>query len=146
VAEEATDEAFMALWARIQAGEQIDNPLALLRAITHNKAVSAVRARVARSRIETPIGGLCELAALSDRRQDEAFAEGRELTYADVVFTEGLDSAVRGLEEPERDAFILTELRGLTTREAADVLDTSPMTVSRRSIAARTTIREEITA
>lgn len=62
------------------------------------------------------------------------------LTYEDQHFTTGFDSAVRRLEGVDRDAFVLTELRGLTVREAADVLDTSKDTVHRRAEAARTSI------
>jgi RNA polymerase sigma-70 factor (ECF subfamily) len=65
-------------------------------------------------------------------------------TIEDVRFHADFDRAVRVLPEPERDAFILTDLRGLTQREAADVLDTSQMTTQRRAERARQTIREEI--
>jgi len=54
------------------------------------------------------------------------------------------DVAVRGLPAPERDAFILTELRGLTVREAAEVLGISKSSVDRLDTAARATVREEL--
>ena len=60
-------------------------------------------------------------------------------------FRAAFDTALRGLPEDERDAFILIELRGLTSREAAGVLDTSHMTIHRRAESARLQVREEIT-
>ena len=57
-----------------------------------------------------------------------------------------LNDSLRVLGQEERDAFILTELRGLTEREAADVLDSSQPTVHRRAEAARNYIRRELIA
>jgi len=68
------------------------------------------------------------------------------LTLEDVEFRHDFDLALRNLDEDQRDAFIVTELRGLTEREAADVLDTSQPTVHRRAEAARNQLREEIAA
>lgn len=89
-------------------------------------------------RRETPIGLLTDLAEL-----EESLAHGGQgLPF----FSSAFDSAVRELPDDERDAFILTDLRGLTTREAADVLDVSHMTVQRRADSARSQIGEELTA
>jgi DNA-directed RNA polymerase specialized sigma24 family protein len=60
-------------------------------------------------------------------------------------FRTGFDLALRDVPDDERDAYILTDLRGLTTREASGVLDTSHVTVHRRAEAARTFIREGLT-
>ncbi|MDE2101492.1 MAG: hypothetical protein KGL39_29875 [Patescibacteria group bacterium] len=57
-----------------------------------------------------------------------------------------LNDSLRVLGQDERDAFILTELRGLTEREAANVLDSSQPTVHRRAEAARNYIRRELIA
>ncbi len=57
-----------------------------------------------------------------------------------------LNDSLRQLDAEARDAFILTELRGLTEREAAGVLDMSQPTVHRRAEAARNYIREELIA
>jgi len=50
------------------------------------------------------------------------------------------------LNGEERDAWILTELRGLTVREAADVLGTSFKTIHRRAEAARNYMQKELAA
>lgn len=62
----------------------------------------------------------------------------------EAEFRADFDLALRRLPAAERDALILTELRGLTVREAADVLDVHYATVSRRRQAALDFIREEI--
>lgn len=110
------------------------------------KALVASEARTLRTktlrtrRQEAPIGLLTDLAEL-----EESLATGRGLPLSLASFPEDFDYAVRGLPESERDAFILTALRGLTTREAADVLDVSHMTVARRADAARDRLGEELT-
>jgi len=71
---------------------------------------------------------------------------GAILTGEAWRFGTDFDAAVRTLTTHERDAFTLTELRGLTVRKAADVLDTSRMTVHRRAESARVQLREELAA
>lgn len=61
-----------------------------------------------------------------------------------AIFRADFDRAVRQLPEDERSAFALTELRGLTVREAAGVLGESRSTIQRRCEAARTYLREEL--
>jgi DNA-directed RNA polymerase specialized sigma24 family protein len=80
------------------------------------------------------------------REDDELghLLSARARTFEEADFTALFDYGVRALEDDDRDAFILTELRGLTTREAGDVLDTSHTTVRRRAEAARLAVRKEI--
>lgn len=52
--------------------------------------------------------------------------------------------ALDALPADERQAFALTELRGLTEREAASLLGVSQKTVNRRAEKARLTLREEL--
>lgn len=59
-------------------------------------------------------------------------------------FTQSFDAAIRELPEDERGAFILTELRGLTVREAATVAHVPKTTLARHAEAARNLLREEI--
>lgn len=60
------------------------------------------------------------------------------------MFGLALTAAVRGLPEPEREAFVLTVMRGLTAREAAQVLGTSHTTVLTRANSARSILKEEL--
>ena len=61
-----------------------------------------------------------------------------------VGLSDSLLTGLRQVEYLDRNAFILTELRGLTTYEAADVLGIDQSTVSRRADRARRHIKEMI--
>ncbi|MCZ2111325.1 MAG: sigma-70 family RNA polymerase sigma factor [Dehalococcoidia bacterium] len=61
-----------------------------------------------------------------------------------AMFRADFDRAFRSLPRVEAEAFTATELRGLTLREAADVLDVHYATVSRRVDSARETLRKEL--
>lgn len=52
-----------------------------------------------------------------------------------------LNDSLRTLSQEERDAFILTELRGLPVRDAALVIGTSKDTVHRRAEVARNFVK-----
>lgn len=67
------------------------------------------------------------------------------LNIENAQLPEVFDHSLRELDSDDRDAFILTELRGLTEREAAGLLDTSQPTIHRRAESARKTLRKEIT-
>lgn len=109
------------------------------------KAIVVSEARTLRTktlrtrRQEAPIGLLTDLAEL-----EESLAHGgRGLR---PFFAESFDTAVRDLPDDERDAWVLTELRGITDREAAEHLGVSHMTVNRRRKQAVIRIREELAA
>jgi RNA polymerase sigma factor (sigma-70 family) len=95
-----------------------------------------------RDRRPRPAGSREDLAELVEL----GLATYQALPIRLASFSDDFDRAVRGLDGPERDAFILTDLRGLTVREAADVLDVSFKTVARRTDSARADIREELIA
>lgn len=61
-----------------------------------------------------------------------------------AMFRADFDRAFRSLPLEEAEAFTATELRGLTQREAADVLGVNQATVSRRAESARETLRKEL--
>lgn len=69
----------------------------------------------------------------------------RQPTPEDVRFQDALDSAVRNLTPKQRDAYILTDLRGLSTTEAAAVLDVGQPAVSKRVSRARESIVTQLT-
>ena len=75
---------------------------------------------------------------------EDVWASGHPETIEDVEFRHDFDLALRHLPEQEREAFILTELRGLTVREAASLLGVHWSTVHRRAEAARTSIAKEL--
>ena len=61
-----------------------------------------------------------------------------------VGLSDALLTGLREVDFLDRSAFILTELRGLTTYEASDVLGIDQSTVSRRADRARRHIKEMI--
>lgn len=62
-----------------------------------------------------------------------------------AMFRADFDLAFRALPRESAEAFALTELRGLSQCEAADLLDVNQATVSRRAEAARLTLKKELT-
>lgn len=64
--------------------------------------------------------------------------------YDDSTFADGLDQAVRELEPEPQQAFILGELRGLTSREAGPLLGVSHATAASRRASATERIRKEL--
>lgn len=82
-----------------------------------------------------------ELLPLHEGRAGSA----RSFPTADVaVFRADFTRALRSLPKEERDAFAAIELRGLTQREAADLLGVSQPTIARRLDRASTLLREEL--
>jgi RNA polymerase sigma factor (sigma-70 family) len=142
-AEDIASSAAEALVRRIEADgiDAVYNLEGLFRVIAHGLWVDYVRDNFVGEvdellLRESPIG-------LSDEL--DKFAQQRTRTYEDATFAQDFDAALRGLEEPERDVFILTDLRGLSQRAAGAVLGVSQPTVQARADAARALIREELT-
>ena len=75
---------------------------------------------------------------VGDEREGEAQSFA---TLDDVLFRADFDRAFRALPEPLAQAFTVTELRGLTAREASAVLGLSQPTVTRRAILARALLK-----
>ena len=59
-----------------------------------------------------------------------------------LSLAENLYDGLSSLTELDRQAWILTEMRGLTTREAAPLLGVDFTTVHRRAERARTNLKE----
>lgn len=71
---------------------------------------------------------------------------GVAISDADTaIFRADFDRALRQLPWGQRAAFVLTELRGLTERETANVLGIDQATVNRRCEAARIFLKGELT-
>lgn len=69
----------------------------------------------------------------------------RQPTPADVRFQVGFDGAVRRLTPKQKDAYILTELRGLSAVEAGELLGINQSAVSKRIARARESIATALT-
>lgn len=105
--------------------------------IVHGLAVDAYRAL----QKEQPWGSLDDR---EDLEEDLLFRQPA-LTFEDVEFRADFDRAVREIPvELDRQAFLLTAVRGLTLREAAEILDIDHTSVHRHAERARAQIKEAI--
>ena len=132
-AEDVTAQAFIDLYLSLEREEDVGDLLARLNLIVQSRTRDHLRAK--KRRQEDPVGLATELDKLSN---------AWPLPERMATFPADFDLAIRGLSEPGRDTFILTELRGLSVREAAEVMGTPKSTVADRLQAARTLIREEL--
>ena len=135
-------ESMIRLVARLESGE-MDDPTGMLLVIIDRKAADRARSNSVRRNIETPIGGLTELA---EAAETSAFVP--PLPPPDVgrnIFAREMDTAVRALPTGEREAFIAIELRGMTVRSYAELTMLPKSTVADRLAEARAKIQEGVT-
>lgn len=124
-AEDLTTQALIQVAAELDRGAVIEKPAAYLMRVAQHLLYKETKRRER----EQPSGLLTEMEpALESANTRPA----RPLPQSLASFPPEFDSALRALPGPERDAFILTELRGLTTREAGEVLGVNQSTVVRR--------------
>ena len=159
-AEDLAVETFLTLARMLEAGKRPKDMEAYLMSLAEGRARNEKK-RLSRSPEELMDGIPAALARFEDNRGIEleeevakTYARDLEplewvgtpppLTPEDVEFRADFDSALRELPECERDAFILTELRGLTVREAADVLGVARSTVDDRVAAARARLKSAL--
>ena len=135
-AEDLTAESFAQLAAAYKRGT-VANGKALLRRIAQARLVDEIRRR--QENPELPVGDMYDM-----EEGEPIFASLRNLTAEMDEFREEFDSAVRSLDGT-RDAFILTELRGLSTHEAAPILGVSQPTVAAQRRAALQEVQDLLT-
>lgn len=121
-AEEVVSSAFL------KASKLLDrpDPAGLLRTIVFGRVIDEYRARAARPKLAPP--------------QDSLGTAARDQPFV----VEILDGVIRELPKAVRDAWILTHLRGLTTREAGEILGVSHVTVLERNVIANSRLQEEL--
>jgi RNA polymerase sigma factor (sigma-70 family) len=134
-ARDAVQEAFIDFWRRRDSWVQAGSPRAYLyRAVRHQLLDEQRRKKVreswaARERLRLPPRPADPGEVLAATRAEEAFAE-----------------AVASLPPRRREAFSLVVLRGLSHREAAEVLDVSEQTVANQVSTALREVREILTS
>lgn len=144
-AEDIVARSFTKLWRHIENGYR-DDLGARLNQIIDSGLKDYWQAQASRRAIETPVGGPMDVAYAEDstRKNGLTALTVPYATIEDVEFRTDFDRALRGVDEPYRDAFILTDIRGLSQYEAADLLGIDQATVSRRADIARAQIRKEL--
>lgn len=128
LAEDVAMTAFGKLGEAMERGS-VPDPDKLLRVITYGLIADIARQ-----------GPTREVPLLDNLPEPGVKGSG----HVGLDFPETFDNVIRGLPKPQRDAFILTELRGLTVREAAGVLGIGRSTLSDRDLAAREQLRKEL--
>lgn len=128
-AEDVVIEAFTQLAAAQEQGRVVEKPGAWLWSAVQGLVVNELRRRER----ETPVGSLREDS------EPEPVRQVKPPSLRESMFAADFDREIRELPWLERASFILTELRGLSCREAAPVLDVSHTTVceNRRAAAAK---------
>jgi RNA polymerase sigma factor (sigma-70 family) len=137
-AEEITADAFAKL---ATLDETPHNPEGLLWVIARGLAIDRLRHR------DLGVETLCSPDTLAWHEESE-LGRGRFDGIADIREAESradLTLALAELDETDRAAWALTELRGLTTYEAAEVLGVSQPTASRRAERARLALKGDLT-
>jgi DNA-directed RNA polymerase specialized sigma24 family protein len=124
-----TARSFVRLAEAMAAG-RAEDPEALLTLIAHGMIVDEQRAAYKRP---VPVG--LDVVEPGTR----GF-----IPPALATFPHEFNEALRALPDEQRDAFILTELRGLTVREAASELGVSKSALARHSEAATTALKKEL--
>lgn len=139
LAEDITMQSFTELGEMLEAKPGRVDKLAqgsLLQSLAQRRIIDHIRSAVFRG----------PHVALDEQIDSPADEMDQYQEYVDLEFAVGLDSAIRGLPEQARDAFILTDLRGLTVREASAVMGLGKSRTDELVQSARTTIREELAA
>jgi RNA polymerase sigma factor (sigma-70 family) len=132
-ARDAVQEAFIDFWRRRRAWVDSGSPRAYLyRAVRHQLLDERRKRKVreswaAREQLRPPPRPADPGQILAATRAEEAFSE-----------------AVASLPPRRREAFSLVVLRGLSHREAADVLDVSEQTVANQVSTALREVREAL--
>ncbi|MQA85990.1 MAG: sigma-70 family RNA polymerase sigma factor [Streptosporangiales bacterium] len=138
LAQEVVQEVFLALWrdpARFDA--QRGSFSSWLLAMTHHKAVDAVRREESQRRRSIDVAAL-EREAGQQAELDEQVWEG--------LRGERVRTALAALPAPQREALLLAYFGGYTQREIAALTDTPLGTVKTRMLAGMRRLRELLQA
>jgi RNA polymerase sigma factor (sigma-70 family) len=133
VARDAVQEAFIELWRRRRSWVRSGSPRAYLYRVVRHQLLDEQRKKkvreswAARERLRPPSSPPDPGEVLAATRAEEAFA-----------------GAVSSLPPRRREAFSLVVLRGLSHREAAEVLDVSEQTVANQVSTALREVREAL--
>jgi RNA polymerase sigma factor (sigma-70 family) len=135
VARDAVQEAFIDLWQRRRSWVRAGSPRAYLYRVVRHQLLDEQRKRKVRE----------SWAARERLRPHSSPPDPGEVlaaTRAEAAFARSVDS----LPPRRREAFSLVVLRGLSHREAAEVLDVSEQTVANQVSTALREVREALTS
>lgn len=129
-AEDVAHDAFLRIARAIESGKNSADAEAMLWPTAQRLALDHIRDEAWEESMD--------LTTVSDRLDFPA------LTIEGAMFGAALHSALEAMPDECRVAWVLTELRGLTSREAGALVDADQSTISRRSERARRYIVKEL--
>lgn len=130
-AEDVVHEAFIRIARAVESGKTSEDAENMLNATVRNLAFNHLRDNAREEPMDTTtITGMID--------------SPRPLTAERGMFVTSFNEALTELPLDDAQAFIMVEIRGLSLREAGEVLDVSAMTVGRRAERARRTLAREL--
>lgn len=130
-AEDVVHEAFMRIARAVEAGATTTDADNMLTQTVKNLALNHIRDT---GREE----------AMEPHRVIDRIERPRAVSAESGLWTSTFNETLEAMADGPRAAFILVELRGLSQREAADLLDVNQATISRHYEAARRTLAREL--
>jgi RNA polymerase sigma-70 factor (ECF subfamily) len=134
-AEDAVQEAFARAYRYREQFRGAANPRTWLYRIAVNAALQRVRERAPREYLEEPLGEQQELVDWTVRSEDPAVA---------AELRQQLEEALSSLPPELRATIVLRDIEGLSTREAADLLEIGEAAFKSRLHRARVLLRERL--
>lgn len=134
-AEDVVQEAFLAAWRSLHAFRGESSHATWLYAITVRTALSALRRRAGDGALE-----------LLDERILDAVTLGEATNSASHIETVDLERAIAQLSDGQRTAFVLRDIEGFSTTEAARVMDVAEGTVKAQLFHARRRLARSLRA
>lgn len=134
-AQDVVQGVFIQVWKHRERWSPSSTVNAYLYAIARNLSLNARRDSSLREQRHDE-GGRAELDWASVRRPDQELAMS--------VLEREVEAALEELSERRREVFVLSRFHGLTHREIADALGTSPQTVANQVSAALEQLRDAL--
>ena len=138
LAEEVVQETFLALWRSERYSARLGSLRSWLLALSHHKAVDAVRRETARDRREVTYEGRERAAAQTD---DEP-----EPTLLGTLRDGAVRDALLELSRPQRQALVLAYYEGRSQRQIAEITGVPLGTVKTRMLAGMRRMRARLSA
>jgi RNA polymerase sigma factor (sigma-70 family) len=132
-AEDVTQEVFIKAYENLRSLKQYDSFLAWLYAITSNLCKNWIRARSRRPDHE-----------FIEDKGPEALESSSMRSYREKLAQESIQEALDSLPQIHRQVLTLHYLGGMSGREIARLLGTSPNTIRQRLFRARAQLKEEM--
>lgn len=130
-AEDVVHEAFVRIARAVEAGATSADADNMLTQTVKNLALNYIRDNA-------------QEVAMEPHRVIDRLERPRAISAESGLWTSTFNATLEAMADGPRAAFILVELRGLSQREAAELLDVNQATISRHYELARRTLAREL--